>query len=209
MPPSPTIGREHDLATVVALILRHDVRVVTLTGPGGVGKTRLAIDAAAGLEPAFTRIVWVPLATLTESDLVPSAIAQALGIAGTGTLPLREALTVALRDQQVLLLLDNFEHVAAAAAVVSELVETCSRLKVLVTSRAALRVRSEHEFPVSPLVPPAVSPRVSVYALATNPAVDLFVRRAQAVTTRLRAHPGQRCRGRGDLSAAGGVAARP
>ena len=82
---------------------------------------------------------------------------------------------------ELLLLLDNFEHVAAAAAVVSDLVARCPRLKVLLTSRAALRLRSEHEYPVSPLPPPAVTSPVSVYALATNPALDLFLRRAQAV----------------------------
>ena len=96
----------------------------------------------------------------------------------------------------MLLLLDNFEHVAAAAAVVSDLVARCPRLKVLLTSRAALRFRSEHEYPVSPLPPPAVTPRLSVYALAANPAVDLFLRRAQAVKPEFALTHGQRCRGR-------------
>ena len=181
LPPSPLIGREREVAAAVDLVRRHDVQVVTLTGPGGVGKTRLALEVAATLQPAFTGVVWVPLATLTDPGLVPSAIAQALGLTETGALPLLEAVTISLRGRPVLLLLDNFEHVAAAAAVVSDLVAGCPRLKVLLTSRAALRLRSEHEYPVSPLPPPAVTSPVSVYALATNPAVDLFLRRAQAV----------------------------
>ena len=181
LPPSPLIGREREVAAASDLVRRHDVQVVTLTGPGGVGKTRLALEVAATLQSAFTGVVWVPLATLTDPGLVPSAIAQALGLTETGALPLLEAVTISLRGRPVLLLLDNFEHVAAAAAVVSDLVAGCPRLKVLLTSRAALRLRSEHEYPVSPLPPPAVTSPVSVYALATNPAVDLFLRRAQAV----------------------------
>ena len=126
-------------------------------------------------------VVWVPLAALTDPTLVPSAIAQALGLTETGALPVPEALTISLRDRPVLLLLDNFEHVAAAAGLVSDLVARCPRLKVLITSRAALRLRSEHEFLVAPLPAPEVTQRLSVHALAANPAVDLFLRRAQAV----------------------------
>lgn len=180
-PSGPLIGREREVGAAAGLLRRDDVRVVTLTGPGGVGKTRLALEVAAKLRPAFAGgVVWVPLAALTDSTLVPSAIASALGLVETGALTVLEALRITLRNRQVLLLLDNFEQVVTAAAAVSDLLASCPRLKVLVTSRAVLRMGGEHQFPVWPLTPPALTAGASVFVLAANPAVDLFLRRAQA-----------------------------
>jgi transcriptional regulator with XRE-family HTH domain len=182
LPPTPLIGREQEVSAVTALVQREDSRVVTLTGSGGVGKTRLALELAAHLQPGFSdRVIWVPLAALADPSLVPSAIAQALGLTEIAPVSVEQTLMTSLKDRHLLMLLDNFEHVAGAASLLADLVTTCPQLTMLVTSRVALRLRSEREFPVSPLRPPTMTERVSVYAVAANPAVDLFVRRTQAV----------------------------
>src|SRR5712692_7649761 len=148
-PLTPLIGREREIAAVCALLSRPQVRLVTLTGTGGVGKTRLALAVAAAVSSAFADgIGFVALAALTDPGLVASTIAQSLGVREQGSRPLLDSLKDHLREQQLLLLLDNFEQVVSAAPVVAELLAAAPRLQVLVTSRASLYLSGEHEFVV-------------------------------------------------------------
>jgi predicted ATPase/DNA-binding SARP family transcriptional activator/Tfp pilus assembly protein PilF len=186
--PTPLIGQERALAEITALVRQDHARLVTLTGVGGVGKTRLALRAAAELDSAFADGVWfVPLAPVADPLLVLPTLALTLGVRETGRQPLDERLRRHLRDQQVLLLLDNFEHLLAAAPAAAGLLADCPNLTVLVTSRAALRVSGEHVYEVPPLAVPdldvlddAAHP-LQEDGLLTNDAVALFVARARAV----------------------------
>ena len=151
-PPTPLVDREDELAGIRALLLRSGVRLVTLTGPPGVGKTRLALAAASDLAGEFTHGAdFVPLDASEDPELVIPAIAHALGVQERGGSSLVQALTDALRDRQILLVLDNFEQVLPAAPRVGALLAACPGVKALVTSRAPLRLRWEHAVPVSPL----------------------------------------------------------
>ncbi|MGH2530939.1 MAG: ATP-binding protein [Thermomicrobiales bacterium] len=180
-PVTPLVGRERETKDVQDLLLRDGVRMVTLTGPGGVGKTRLALDVATALESEFGGVGFVSLAPIRAVDLVPSAIARSLGIRESGTQPLDERLRARLRDAHLLLLLDNFEHVEDAAPLIAELLVACPRIRALVTSRAPLRVSGEHEYPVPPLRVPETPVRPAVADLARTEAVTLFCQRARAV----------------------------
>jgi predicted ATPase/DNA-binding XRE family transcriptional regulator len=182
MPPTPLLGREHDVATVARLLLREEVRLLTLTGPGGVGKTRLALEVAGRSRPAFADgAVFVSLAPLRDPALVLPTIAETLSVREVKGQTLRETLKQDLRGKQLLLLLDNFEHLLTAVPVVADLVETCPGLTVLVTSRAPLRLGGEHQVPVPPLPLPEATSLAAADALSHYPAVDLFRQRAQAV----------------------------
>ncbi|MGH2530938.1 MAG: ATP-binding protein [Thermomicrobiales bacterium] len=181
MPLTPLVGRERETAAIAALLLRAEVRLVTLTGPGGVGKTRLAVDVATATEQSFADGArFVSLAPIRTPDLVLPAIGQALGVRDDGRRPLDERLRRRLRDQQLLLVLDNFEHVDEAAPAIAALLAACPRLTVLTTSRSALHLSGEHEYPVPPLrVPDAAPPPVS--DLVQTESVALFLQRAHAV----------------------------
>ncbi len=184
-PLTPLVGREREIATVVLLLRDPTVRLVTLIGPGGVGKTRLSIAVAAELARDFARgIAFVPLASVREPSLVLPAIAQSLGIRDGSDRSLLHSLALSLREHESLLVLDNFEHLLAAASQVAALLATCQPLQILVTSRAVLGVSGEHDFSVPPLALPATDRPLDRYELETSDAVALFLARAKAADHR-------------------------
>ena len=181
IPPTPLIGRDEEVTTVARFLHRAEVRLLTLVGPGGVGKTRLAVAVAERSCDAFADgVVFVPLAPLRDPALVPSVLAETLGIKEVAGQALQETLTRYLQDRQVLLVLDNFEHLPTAAPVVGKLVGRCPLLTVLLTSRAPLHLSGERQFPVLPLLLPDAAPQPSADGLHQLPAVELFRQRAQA-----------------------------
>jgi predicted ATPase len=180
--PNALIGREREIADVQELLHRTSVRLVTLTGPGGVGKTRLALQVASELLDEFAHGVWfVNLAPISDPKLVIPAITQALGVQERGSQPLAESLKAYLHEKQLLLLLDNFEQVLEAAPLVAELLSMAPQVKVLTTSRAVLHLSGEHEIVVPPLVLPERQVVADVVRLSQYEAVRLFIERACAV----------------------------
>jgi predicted ATPase/class 3 adenylate cyclase/DNA-binding CsgD family transcriptional regulator len=180
--PTPFIGREKEVAAVAALMRREEVRLVTLTGTGGTGKTRLGLQVAAELSTWFADgVFFVSLAPLSDPALVISAVAQVLEITEIGDQRIPELLKTALREKHLLLLIDNFEHVASAATLLADLLTACAKLKVLVTSREALHLRAEQEYAVPALTVPDSKHLPDLLALSQYEAVTLFIERAQAV----------------------------
>lgn len=183
---SPMIGRQHELANVLELLQQKHVRLVTLTGPGGVGKTRLALQCATELstdseQSIASHIYFVPLSTVRDEDLVINHIAYSIGVPQTENSESPVAkLSAHFGHHPVLLLLDNFEHIISLAPFITELLASCSQLKILITSRQALRISGEQEYPVLPLQVPTPEHNKSVEAILQYDSVQLFTQRAQA-----------------------------
>jgi predicted ATPase/class 3 adenylate cyclase len=174
------IGRSKEIGEVKQLL--SDGRLVTLTGPGGSGKTRLALQVASELIGNFhDGVFFVALAPISDSGLVPSTIAQALGITETPGRSILDSLKDYLQSKALLLLLDNFEQIIPAASLVAELLTACLKLKILVTSREALRISGEHTYLVPPLALPNLTQLPSLDSLSQYTSVELFIQRARAV----------------------------
>lgn len=178
------IGREREAADLRRLLSQQDVRLVTLTGPGGIGKTRLALQVAAEAATEFPGgVCFVPLSSVGERSLIVSTIAQALGVRESANQTVQEGVDeyVSRLDQSTLLVLDNFEHLVSEASVVSQLLSVGPKLKVAVTSQAPLHVYGEREFPVPPLTLPDLKSIPAMEVLSRLPAIALFLERATAV----------------------------
>ncbi len=181
-PVTPLIGREHEVDAVRTRLLRDDTRLVTLVGPPGIGKTRLSLAVAADVCDCFEDgVFFVALAPVSDPDLVTPAVAQVLGLKETTDQAPLDRLTHFLRDKVMLLVLDNFEQIIDAAPVVARLLSACPLLKLLVTSRMALRIRAERQYLVPPLTVPDLNRLPPIEQLRHIPAIALFVDRAEAV----------------------------
>jgi predicted ATPase/DNA-binding CsgD family transcriptional regulator len=183
------VGRESATATATALLRRPEVRLLSMIGTGGIGKTRLAIEVATQLFEDFTDgISFVALAQLRDPDMVLPTIAHTLGLKESGSEPVTDRLHTYLRDKHLLLVLDNFEHLMPAAPFAGQLLATCPNLKLLVTSREVLHLRAEQQFSVPPLAVPDRKHVAQVQSLTEYPALELFLQRARAVKHEFQLH---------------------
>lgn len=185
--PTPFIGRQKEIEELQTLFSRGAIRLLTLAGPGGVGKTRLALQVAGDVGPLFPDgVSFVSLGPLADSAGVPAAIASSLEIRELRGLSIVEVLTAYLRSRKMLLLLDNFEHLLPAAGVVSRLLASCPQLVIMVTSRTVLHLAAEREYPVPPLAIPIPGHLPAAEALSRYDSIQLFVQRVQAVNPAFR-----------------------
>jgi len=181
MQPTLLVGREREVEDVRGRLLAPEVRLLTLTGPGGTGKSRLALQSAADLIEEFEDgVFFVALATLTDHTLVTSSVAQVLGVRESGDQPLLEGIKDYLQDKRLLLVLDNFEQVLEAAPQAGEILSAAPRLKVLATSRIPLGIYGEREYAVPPLAIPDPKRLPTLEVLSQYEAVRLFIERAEA-----------------------------
>ena len=179
---TPLVGRERAITEVARLIELPEVRLVTLTGPGGVGKTRLAAAAGERLRDRFPAgTVFIPLETVTEPQLVAPAIGRAVAADLGGSASPLQAVIQRLREDPWLLILDNLEQALDAARDIDQLLTHCPGVEIIATSRTVLRIRAEREYPVQPLAPPPEPGTIPFWELASSPPVALFVERARAV----------------------------
>ncbi len=192
LPPTPLIGREHELAVLCDLLLQQTVSLITLIGLGGAGKTRLASQAALDMLDRFADgVFFVDLSSINDPDRVPGVLAALFDVRETaGQRSLWDSLKNYLHDKQMLLLFDNFEQIVSAAPLIADLLQSCPALKALATSRTPLHVRAEREFPLSPLAPPTQPQWNDLATLEHNAATQLFVERAAAVRPDFTLTPG-------------------